>query len=301
MCEASLPVLLAGRLSSKLCATFDGWHPLGHHEAMNDKGQAQPEPPGKDEVGQDAPDAPGQVGDDRDRTAEARDERAEAHDEASMARDQRAEARDGRAEAREQATDVLNKGAAADRAGALRDRRGGASDRTQAADDREAAAADRMLSAQERAASSIDELTGAYRRDAGTLALDREVSRAQRTEKSMVVAFIDVDGLKATNDLLGHAAGDRRLHVVVATIRKHLRSYDLIVRFGGDEFVCALAEMAVSKATERFEAAGADLEAADMGSITVGLAELQPGDSLEDVLARADHDLYRTRGNEGSP
>ena len=287
------------RCSRKLCAIRDGRTPLGHHEAVNDKGHAPPDAAGKDELGQDALDSPGRLGDDRDRTAEARDERAEAHDEASEARDQRAQARDGRAEAREQATQEINKGAAADRAGALRDRRGGASDRTQAADDREAAAADRMLSAQERAASSIDELTGAYRRDAGTLALEREVNRAQRTEKSMVVAFVDVNGLKATNDSLGHAAGDRRLHEVVATIRKHLRSYDLIVRFGGDEFVCALAELAVSKATERFEAARADLEAAEMGSITVGLAELQRSDSLEDVIARADRDLYRTRDNEG--
>jgi diguanylate cyclase (GGDEF)-like protein len=267
---------------------------------VTDKGRAQPDAIGKDELEQDALDSPGRVGDDRDRTAEARDERAAAHDEASKARDERAEARDGRAEAREQATDMIIKGAAADRAGALRDRRGGASDRTQAADDREAAAADRMLSAQERAASSIDELTGAYRREAGTLALEREVNRALRTEKGLVVAFVDVDGLKATNDSLGHAAGDQRLHVAVATIRKHLRSYDLIVRFGGDEFVCALAELTVSKATERFEAAAADLEAADLGSITVGLAELQPGDSLEDVIARADRDLYRTRDNEGS-
>lgn len=246
-----------------------------------------------------AADSPGQVGDDRDRTAEARDERAEAHDEASKARDQRAEARDLRAEAREQGSET-GKGAAADRAGALRDRRGGASDRTQAADDREAAAADRVQSAQERATSSIDELTGAYRRGAGTLALEREVSRAQRTGKSMVVAFVDVDGLKETNDSLGHAAGDRRLREVVTTIRRHLRSYDLIVRFGGDEFVCGLAEMAVSKATKRFEAASADLEATDMGSITVGLAELQPGDSLEDVIARADDDFYKTRNDGGS-
>ena len=273
--------------------------PLGHHEAVNDKGHALPDAIGKDELGQGELDSPARVGDDRDRTAEARDERAEAHDQASEARDERAHARDERAEAREQATDVINKGAAADRAGALRDRRGGASDRTQAADDREAAAADRMLSAQERAASSIDDLTGAYRRDAGTLELEREIRRAQRTKNRMVVAFVDLDGLKATNDSLGHAAGDRRLHAVVATIRKHLRSYDLIVRFGGDEFVCAMADLTVTKATKRFEAAGADLEAAGMGSISAGLAELQPGDSLEDAIARADHDLYKTREDEG--
>jgi diguanylate cyclase (GGDEF)-like protein len=255
---------------------------------------------GKDGPRGEARDSPGRVGDDRDRTAEARDERAAAHDEASTARDKSAEARDERAEARDRASDPVNNGAAADRAGALRDRRGGASDRRQAADDREAAAADRVLSAQERAASSIDDLTGAYRRDAGTVELEREVGRAQRTGKSMVLAFVDVDGLKSTNDSLGHAAGDRRLQVAVATVRNHLRSYDLIVRFGGDEFVCALAELPLTQAAERFEAARADLQAADMGSITVGLAEVRPGDSLEDVIARADRDLYRAREDEGS-
>lgn len=267
---------------------------------MNDKGHVLPDEIEKDELAEGGLDSPARVGDDRDRTAEARDERAEAHDQASEARDKRAHARDERAEAREQATDVINKGAAADRAGALRDRRGGASDRTQAADDREAAAADRALSAHERAASSIDELTGAYRRDAGTLELEREIIRAQRTKKRMIVAFVDLDDLKATNDSLGHTAGDRRLHAAVAAIRDHLRSYDLIVRFGGDEFVCALADLTVTKATKRFEAAGADLEAAGMGSITAGFAELRPEDSLEDAVARADHDLYRTREDEGS-
>ena len=65
------------------------------------------------------------------------------------------------------------------------------------------------------------------------------MARAKRTQRSFVLAFIDVDGLKTTNDSLGHAAGDELLRRVVDTVRDHLRSYDLIVRFGGDEFLCA--------------------------------------------------------------
>jgi diguanylate cyclase (GGDEF)-like protein len=241
------------------------------------------------------------TGNERDRTAEDRDHRAEAHDKASETRDQRANARDERAEARELAADGIDVGAAADRAGALRDRRGGASDRTQAADDREAASADRFLSAQERAASSIDELTGAYRRDAGTLELRREIARATRTKQPFTLAFVDVDGLKATNDSLGHAAGDQRLRQTVRIVRAHLRSYDLFVRFGGDEFVCALQEVGVSEAAKRFEAMDQDLQTTGHGSITVGLAELLPEDSLEDLIARADEALYKARAGQEQP
>lgn len=177
----------------------------------------------------------------------------------------------------------------------MRDRRGGASDRTQAADDREAAAADRVLSAQERKSSSIDELTGAYRRDAGTLELERETVRAKRTNRPLVLAFVDVDGLKATNDSLGHAAGDQLLRQVVEACRAHFRSYDLIVRFGGDEFVCSLMDLSLGEAVKRFLLIDADLSAAHQASISVGLAELKQDDSLEDLIERADEALYKER------
>ncbi|HEV2755134.1 MAG TPA: GGDEF domain-containing protein [Actinomycetota bacterium] len=239
------------------------------------------------------------VGNDRDRIADDRDERADAHDEASVTRDARAQARDDRAEARELAADCVDTGAAADRAGASRDRRGSASDRTQAADDREAAASDRHLSARERAISSIDELTGAYTRDAGTLELKRELARAKRTQQSLVLAFVDVDDLKETNDSLGHVAGDKLLREAVQSIRANLRPYDLVVRYGGDEFVCALIDVSKSQAAPRFAAANARLEALE-ASITVGFAEMCAGDSLEDLVKRADEDLYANRADRPS-
>jgi diguanylate cyclase (GGDEF)-like protein len=96
--------------------------------------------------------------------------------------------------------------------------------------------------------------------------------------------------------VLGHAAGDQLLKSTVTSLRKHLRSYDLIVRFGGDEFVCALLDISTSEAATRFEAINADLEETENGSITVGLTELLLEDSLEGLIARADEALYKERG-----
>lgn len=236
-----------------------------------------------------------QIGKDRDRSADDRDQRAEAQDQASEARDDRAEARDDRAETRERAGDGVDRGAAADRAGAMRDRSAGASDRTQAAEDRKAATTDRAASARERAASFIDELTGVHRRDAGMAELEREIAKAKRTVHPVVLAFVDVDDLKGTNDSFGHAAGDKLLCETANSIRSHLRSYDLIIRFGGDEFLCALVGLTTAEAAERFSLVKADLAAKQQASITVGFAELEAGDALQDLIARADEAMYGQR------
>lgn len=153
----------------------------------------------------------------------------------------------------------------------------------------------RVVSARERAISSIDGLTGALRRDAGNLELEREVARAKRTGQPLILAFIDVDGLKNINDSIGHAAGDELLRQIVDTIRAHLRSYDLVVRFGGDEFVSGLLDMKMEEAVERFALVNADLSETLQASVSVGLAEIRAHDSLPDLIARADEALYKER------
>jgi diguanylate cyclase (GGDEF)-like protein len=235
------------------------------------------------------------TGDDRDRSAQNRDSTADVRDRESALRDEHADTRDVYAEARDLFDARLNAGAASDRIVARADRQESANDRAHAAADRRAAATDRLLSAEDRRTSSLDQLTGAYRRDAGMVELERETARANRTGQPFVVAFLDVDGLKATNDSLGHAAGDLLLRRVVETLRTHLRSYDLIVRFGGDEFVCALLALDIDKAVERFTIIRASLAAAAHASISVGLAECQNHDSLETLLARADQALLAER------
>ncbi len=183
-----------------------------------------------------------------------------------------------------------------DRNTALADREEGHTERTQAELDRNTALADRGASAKERESASVDDLTGVYLRGAGFVELEREVVRARRAGQPLVVAFVDVDHLKAINDSHGHAAGDRLLLRVANTLKANLRSYDPIIRYGGDEFVCVVSGLSVAAVTQRLSLVNAALaNAPEHRSVTVGLAELRPDDSPEDLVARADAALYRER------
>ena len=133
----------------------------------------------------------------------------------------------------------------------------------------------------------IDPLTGALGRAHGTMVLGREINRARHGNGKLVLAFVDVDGLKDVNDGGGHAAGDLLLRQVVAAIQKHLRSYDPVTRVGGDEFICALIDATAEDARSRFEEIQATLSRAQPGaSLSFGLAELRPEDSLHELTAR---------------
>ena len=111
-----------------------------------------------------------------------------------------------------------------------------------------------------------------------------------------MLAFVDVDGLKEVNDRHGHAAGDALLIDVAATIRSKLRSYDPIVRFGGDEFVCAFSDFDLDGVRRRFDDILAALDRTRKGcSISVGLAELESEDTLDDLTARGDAALYEAK------
>ena len=130
----------------------------------------------------------------------------------------------------------------------------------------------------------------------GTLALQREINRARHAGGQLVLAFVDVDGLKAINDRDGHAAGDALLIDVASTIRSKLRSYDPIVRFGGDEFVCAFSDFDLDGVRLRFDDILAALDRTRKGcSISVGLAELESEDTLDDLTARGDAALYEAK------
>ncbi len=126
--------------------------------------------------------------------------------------------------------------------------------------------------------------------------LRREMARVKRTGQPLVVGFVDVDGLKAINDSGGHAAGDRMLVQVANTLRAKLRSYDLILRYGGDEFLCAISGLNMADIETRLGLVNRLLkQGADQGSVTFGLAELQADESPEDVIERADAALYHRR------
>lgn len=180
-----------------------------------------------------------------------------------------------------------------DRRQALVNRSAGADGRIDAEHDRDNALADRIVSERNRRASSLDALTGAYLRGAGVLALDREIARVRRQDQQLMVAFVDIDGLKSMNDTRGHAAGDQLLIAVADTLRSRLRSYDVVVRYGGDEFVGVAAGLEPDVFRNRFSVIHDDL--VGIASISVGFAELVPGDTSNSILARADAAMYLNR------
>jgi diguanylate cyclase (GGDEF)-like protein len=255
----------------------------------------------------------------RHRVAQSRDSSAIERDRSALERDRMTAARDGATEALDapragQASDLERQRAddreraANDRASALADRRRAAADRLRAATDRAEAVRERARARRELAkaaldleASETDELTHVRRRGAGLEQLQREMDRARRVCESLVVGFIDVDGLKRVNDVEGHGAGDALLGAVADSLRACLRSYDLIMRFGGDEFVCVLPKVDLSTVRARFSEVSRTLAASPShGSITVGFAQLADGDSCADLIGRADADLLAQRNRARS-
>ena len=145
----------------------------------------------------------------------------------------------------------------------------------------------------------LDALTGAFRREMGRQALRNEIERARRTNGKFVIAFVDVDGLKGVNDRDGHAAGDRVLRTLAATLRANLRSYDPIVRFGGDEFICGIASIDADEVQHRIGVIDQSLRQATGVGITAGLATLTSNESLEELTAKADTALIEAKRSRG--
>ena len=243
----------------------------------------------------------------RDATAHARDIAARARDQAAAARDLAMAQRDaeyehdgqravtgGRAAEQRRRAAQHRAQAAEHRAEAAADRVAAALDREQGARDRLRALVDREALARILAITETDPLTGARTRAAGLRDLEHEVERCRRTGSSLVVAYVDAVGLKRANDSEGHHAGDAMLKRVVATIRQHVRTYDLIIRLGDDEFACAMSHVLLPDARQRFSAIASVL-ATNSDAIRTGFAQLTPTETATELIARAGSQLIDSR------
>ena len=237
--------------------------------------------------------------DDRDVASEGRDT-AEVHrDAAEVGRDLAADERVATSASRQKQPSLRD--AAADRRDAAADRRDAVADRRDSvAEDRDSVAEDRETTAADRdTVAGTDELTGALRRRAGFLALQHEIDRCRREDSNLIVAFVDVDAMKKVNDTRGHQAGDELLRDVVKHLQASLRSYDVLMRFGGDEFLYSFAGAELNEAADRFDKMRASLGRARGDSVSAGFAQLGPGDTLYALIGRADADLYERRKAKG--
>jgi diguanylate cyclase (GGDEF)-like protein len=142
-------------------------------------------------------------------------------------------------------------------------------------------------------------MTGALRRAAGMAQLEREVRRARRfDDRKLVVAFVDLDDLKEVNDTRGHAAGDAVLRELAAALRRRLRAYDLVIRWGGDEFVCSLPGAGLDAAQRALNDIRSELLARTGCTFSAGYAELGLEGEADSLVARADADYYERRGRD---
>jgi diguanylate cyclase (GGDEF)-like protein len=147
----------------------------------------------------------------------------------------------------------------------------------------------------------VDSLTGLGNRGAWENALDLEQGRWERHHRPLIIASIDVDGLKATNDRYGHAVGDELLAAAAHILRGSLRDGDIVVRSGGDEFAALLVEAgepAAAAAERRITAACTAWRGSQPDlrlSLSLGWAAPVTGETLREAFCRADAAMYATR------
>lgn len=160
------------------------------------------------------------------------------------------------------------------------------------------------LQNQLREQATRDPLTGLFNRRYFRETVERELERCKRYEHSIGFLMIDVDNFKAINDTYGHQMGDRVLQEVADFLKDHIRAAEMVVRYGGDEFLVVMPELEDStdivkqRLIEAFARWNETNEAFDFTvRFSIGGARWDPSGSetVEETLARADMLMYEDK------
>lgn len=151
--------------------------------------------------------------------------------------------------------------------------------------------------------ATYDSLTGAMTRAAISQSLRTSVESAHRSRRPLSVIFFDIDHFKRINDEHGHRVGDETLRIVSLRTRNRLRAYDLFGRYGGDEVLVVLADTHLRDAVRVAEHLRESVSGSPLSidgrlipvSLSLGVAELQPNETPEQLLERADGALYASK------
>ena len=150
-----------------------------------------------------------------------------------------------------------------------------------------------------------DALTGLSNRRTMEESFAREINRCNQDDSSISLVMIDIDYFKQFNDKFGHIAGDRALAAVAQILGAEFRPRDLLVRYGGDEFAVLLPgvdeKQTVTIANRVRRAVSGDTGESDDSliqipiRISMGVAEMERGGSLNNLIRAADAALYRAK------
>ncbi|HWR30243.1 MAG TPA: diguanylate cyclase, partial [Negativicutes bacterium] len=147
-----------------------------------------------------------------------------------------------------------------------------------------------------------DYLTNIYNRAYFDKRAIEEIDRADRYREPLAMLLLDLDHFKNINDTYGHAVGDEVLTLIAATISSMLRKTDVFARYGGEEFIVMMPCTPLAGAGDVAEKIRAVIEAMEFSSaqkmtISIGVAERNTQEQLDDWYKRADQALYRAKEN----
>ena len=151
--------------------------------------------------------------------------------------------------------------------------------------------------------AELDELTGSYNRRCIMRMLDDEIARAHRSRTPCSIALIDLDWFKRINDSYGHPTGDEVLRAFAITMFANIRTVDRFGRYGGEEFLLVLPDTPGDEAArtlDRLRAIIAELDWSAFSpgmqvTISAGVTTLNPNETPDTFLARADSALYAAK------
>jgi diguanylate cyclase (GGDEF)-like protein/putative nucleotidyltransferase with HDIG domain len=152
----------------------------------------------------------------------------------------------------------------------------------------------------------LDPKTGLYNSRFFAEVLDKELARACRFNRPLTVAMADMDFMRRVNNTYGHLAGDEVLLSVANILKNSFRKYDVVARFGGEEFAILLPEVSIQEAYYHFEDVRREIDDHEFKistsespihtTISIGLSELEyAGQPSKEIIHNADVALYHSK------
>jgi diguanylate cyclase (GGDEF)-like protein len=150
-----------------------------------------------------------------------------------------------------------------------------------------------------------DHLTGLFNRRHLEMEAPKMIALSERENSSTAVLMVDIDHFKNVNDTKGHEAGDAALLHLAMIIHKAVRSYDLVVRYGGEEFLMLLPMTATQEAMEVAERVRCTIQDSPLVfnneklsvTVSIGIYVADRIDDIQDAISRADEALYKAKNS----